>query len=322
MPPKPQVFKTPDGKEFATRAEWRDYMMLTFYSFKNKVNEPEPLMKAAGTIDGQQFDMADCDNSTLVVMDHCEQVQIDQVNNCRVFVGACESAMFIRNCTNTTFYTCCRQLRLREVTNCTFYIYSMAEVHIEYSSGLKFAPFNGGYPEQAAHFQKIKLDPQQNLWYDVFDHNDSAKTRVNWSLLPLGEYEAPWFPVGECERAVPLSQAGSVQRADLVDSQAGGQAFGIEQMIADAQAMATPKSPPKSPPKTSQPPPAPTSPVPDAITAPPAVPSAAGSPVKSAAAAAAAAPTGESIEMMKTIFSCMSAQEQMVCLEELARLVK
>ena len=30
-------FKAPDGKEFATRAEWRDYMVATFFSFKNKL---------------------------------------------------------------------------------------------------------------------------------------------------------------------------------------------------------------------------------------------------------------------------------------------
>jgi len=38
-------FKAPDGKEFETRAEWRDYMMNEFYSFKNKKDEAEPLMK-------------------------------------------------------------------------------------------------------------------------------------------------------------------------------------------------------------------------------------------------------------------------------------
>jgi hypothetical protein len=44
-------FKTPDGKEFATRVEWRDYMMATFYSYKNKVNET--LIKLPGDVDGQ-----------------------------------------------------------------------------------------------------------------------------------------------------------------------------------------------------------------------------------------------------------------------------
>lgn len=48
MPPKPQVFKAPDGKEFSSRTEWRDYMMATFYSFKDKKNEPEPLIKKPG----------------------------------------------------------------------------------------------------------------------------------------------------------------------------------------------------------------------------------------------------------------------------------
>ena len=45
-------FKTPDGKEFATRAEWRDYMVSTFFSFKNKINEESPLEKKPGDIDG------------------------------------------------------------------------------------------------------------------------------------------------------------------------------------------------------------------------------------------------------------------------------
>lgn len=164
MPPKPQVFKAKDGKEFATRAEWRDYMMATFFSWKNVVNAPEPLIRNPGDIDGQMYDIGDCEGSTLVIMDTCEQVQIDQVKNCRIFIGACASSIFIRNCENCVFYTCCRQLRLREVTQSTFYIYSMAEVHIEYSNTLKFAPFNGGYPEHAQHMAASKLDCSHNLW--------------------------------------------------------------------------------------------------------------------------------------------------------------
>jgi hypothetical protein len=255
MPPKPQVFKTPDGKEFATRAEWRDYMMLTFYSFKNKVDEPAPLIKSPGSIDGQMFDIADCKNSTLVVLDQTEQVQIDVLENCRVFLGACTSSIFIRNCKNCVFYTCCRQLRLREVTDSTFYIYSMAEVHIEYSSGLKFAPFNGGYAEQAQHLAAAHLDVKQNLWYDVYDHNDPGKTHSNWSLVPESEYEAPWFPAGPCEPAVPRTKAGSVQRADAGDSNM--QSFSLQQMMQDAKKPAAAPTVPVSMEAPVVPPPAP-----------------------------------------------------------------
>ena len=247
MPPKPQVFKSPDGKEFSTRAEWRDYMMATFYSYKDKKNLTEPLIKKPGEIDGQMFDIGDCENSTLVIMDNCEQVQIDQVKNCRIFIGACASSIFIRNCENCVFYTSCRQLRLREVQNSAFYIYSMSEVHIEESTSLQFAPFNGGYPEHSNHLRAANLDPLHNLWYDIFDHNDPGKSKKNWKLLPVDEYEEPWFPAGvPCELAVQLTAAGSVARADQGPGTAASteQAFSIQQMMADAEAMKSPPLPP------------------------------------------------------------------------------
>lgn len=239
MPPKPQVFKTPDGKEFNTRAEWRDYMMLTFYSFKNKHNEPEPLIKAPGSIEGQMFDIGDCSNSTLVVLDHSEQVQIDNLDNCRVWISACASSIFIRNCKNCTFYTCCRQLRLRDVVDSKFYTFSMSEVHIETSSGLKFGPFNGGYPEHARHLAAANLNISHNLWYDIYDHNDPAKSNSNWSLIPEAEYEAPWFPAGVCEPAVARTKPGSVAKVE----DAGMQSFGLQQMRTDAQKVPSPVKP-------------------------------------------------------------------------------
>lgn len=234
MPPKPQVFKTPDGKEFNTRSEWRDYMMLTFYSYKNKVNEPEPLLRLPGSIDGQMYDIGDCENSTLAVLDHSEQVQIDQCKGCRILIAACASSIFIRNCENCVFYTCCRQLRLRDVVNCKFYIYSMAEVHIEFSKGLQFAPFNGGYPDHEKHLKAANLDISHNLWYDIYDHNDAAKTRVNWSLLPEAEYEEPWFPLGPCTPVVPRTKPGGVFNPNNTGD-ANMQSFSLQQMISDSQ---------------------------------------------------------------------------------------
>ena len=247
MAPKPRVFKTPDGKEFTSKAEWRDYMMATFYSFKGvKGGKPEP--KMPGTINGQMFDIADCEDAELVVLDHCEQVQIDEVKNSRIFVGACESSMFIRNCTGCTFYIACRQLRLREVTNCTFYCFSTAEVHIEYSNTVRFAPFNGGYPEHDGHLTNAKLPVDHNLWYDIFDHNDPAKTHANWSLLPEAEYEAGWFPLGECERAIPITKSGSVMRVDgdtTGDAGSGMQSFSLQTSAVDAAAAVEAASPTK-----------------------------------------------------------------------------
>lgn len=225
-------FKTPDGKEFEDRTEWKKYMMATFYTFMNKKDEPVPLVKNPGDVDGQVFEIGDCENTTMIVMDHTEQVQIDQSKNCRVFIGACASSTFIRNCTDCTFYICCQQLRLRDCINCKLYVFSLAELHIEDSTKIYTAPFLGGYPDHAKHLATAKLDPSHNLWYDVFDHNDPAKTHKNWALLPESEYEAPWFPAGECPVAVLKTAPGSVQRVEV--ESATMQSFDFSQLVADA----------------------------------------------------------------------------------------
>lgn len=220
QPPTAKIFTAPDGSTFTSKAQWRDYMVLTYYSFKNKLNAELPLIKMPGDVSGQAFEISECSQSTLVIMDMCEQVQIDEVHNCRIFIGACASSVFIRNCSNCVFYTCCRQLRLRDVSQSNFYTYSMSEIHIEYSTLLRFAPFNGGYPEQSAHFQSINLDPSCNLWYDIYDHNDPTKSHVNWSLLPVEEYEPAWFPTGiPCDPTVTITVAGGVFKHEDISMQ-------------------------------------------------------------------------------------------------------
>lgn len=225
-------FKAPDGKEFDNRKDWREYVTKNFYSFKEVVDTSPPF-KEPGTIDGQGFDIADCSSATLGILDHSEQVQIDACKKCKIFIPACTSSIFIRECEDCVFYTCCRQLRLRDVVNCTFYIFSMSEVHIEFSKGLKFAPFNGGYPEHAKHLQAANLNVTQNLWYDIYDHNDSAKTRENWSLLPDSEWEAPWWPKGECEAAIVITKPDSVAKAEPPASEM--QSFSLKDMMAEAE---------------------------------------------------------------------------------------
>lgn len=225
-----QVFKAPDGKEFSTRKEMREYVMDKFYSFKNKNNEHELLVKNPGDIDGQVFDISDCNNCTIVVMDVTDQVQIDNLNNCKVLIGCGSSAVYIRNCYNCLFYVCTRQFRIRDTNTCQFYSYSQSEIHIELSNKLSFGPFLGGYPQQQQQFAKVGLDPQQNLWYDIYDHNDPAKTGENWELIPDSAYQKPWFPNGNCGLFISTSKGILSSNKNQV-----GETYSLEQMISDSQ---------------------------------------------------------------------------------------
>lgn len=245
------VFKVQDGIEFATRAEWRKYMMDTYYSCKNKHGEQEDaagqqqltFTKGPGSIAGQMFNISDCSNCKIVIMDHCEQVQIDNVQNCQIFIGASASTIFVRNCDKCTIYCCSRQLRLRECFDCAFYVFSPSEVHIEMSKHVVFAPFMGGYAEHKDHLAAAKLNTEQNLWHQVYDHNDPDKTNANWSLLPVKDRNSPWFPDGSSALTFPsaLSDEGALGVTTALGQV--GESYGIDRMIKDQKAAASAPAP-------------------------------------------------------------------------------
>ena len=205
-----------DGTEFDTKREWRKYEFELSFTFKNKKNEQ--LSKEAGKIEGQPFDIAECEGCEIVITDHCDQVQIDQLKTCRVFLGASSESVFVRDCSDCTFYLACKQLRTRDCHNCTFYLYAKTEPIIELSDEICFAPFLGGYPEQAQHMKSANLDPSYNLWWGVFDFNDEFKTLNHWKYLDENERK-PWFPRGGTDQICACPPPGD---AAALPSQTGG----------------------------------------------------------------------------------------------------
>lgn len=81
------------------------------------------------------------------------------------------------------------------------------------------------------------MDVKSNMWYDVYDHNDSGKTHHNWKLTPTEEYGSPWFPIGECVPAIPLTKPGSVIKAGEEENM---QSFSLNQLKIDAQKLVPP----------------------------------------------------------------------------------
>ena len=242
-------FTASDGKGFDDRRAYRKYEFELSYTFKKQqgtAEAPLVLRKEPGTIDGQPFEMAELSDCTVVLLDHSEAIQVDYLTNCRVFIGACCDSVFIRNCTGCTFTMACKQLRTRECVDCTFYLYTMTEPVIELSSDVRFAPFNGAYPEHPEHMAEAGLDPATNLWFAVFDFNDDAKTGENWRLLEREEENKVWCPGSDTAMAqstVPRVEAGSIPVPSEVEAaakaaQAGGvQSFGFNKSQEEVEAI-------------------------------------------------------------------------------------
>lgn len=190
-----------DGTVFTDRSLYRKHEMETQYTFRGKENAT--LTKKPGSVNGQPFDIVDCKNCSILVLDHCDQVQIDDVEDSTVFIGASSGSVFIRNCRNCNFTIACKQLRTRDSVDCTLNLYCMTEPAIETSTGMKFAPFNGAYEGHLKSFVDAGLDLSMNKWSAVFDFNDPSDTHENWQIVTEDEQEPLWCPLGPAECCIP-----------------------------------------------------------------------------------------------------------------------
>lgn len=208
-------FVATDGTVFTDRSLYRKHEMETQFTFCNK--KSTTLAKKPGSIQGQPFDIFDCQKCTILLLDNCDQVQIDDVVDSKIFIGASSGSVFVRNCKNCTFTVACKQFRTHDCLNCTFNLHCKTEPIIETSKGMKFAPFNGAYPGHRKAMLDADLDPSINKWHAVYDFNDPSGKGENWRLLPEEEHDPMWYPLsGEDRYDVPPES--SVWHASESDS--------------------------------------------------------------------------------------------------------
>lgn len=149
-------FAAPDGREFADEKAYKQYMFENFYSFSDRCGET--LVKKSGDIKGQSFDMSNLEDCEVQILDHTAQVLCDNLRNCKVYVGACATDIFLRDCTGCTFTTASKQLRIRDCSHCKLFVYSTTRPALETSHHMEFGVFNGAYPSQGVHFRRARLD--------------------------------------------------------------------------------------------------------------------------------------------------------------------
>jgi len=164
--------------------------MLASYKFESQT--ATTLRREPGEIGGQAFDLSNIKDSTVLLLDNCDQVQVDNLTNCKVFIGPASGSIFIRNCHKCTFTMACKQLRTRDCSDCTISLFVVGDPIIETSTAMRFAPFNGEYSQLQAQFDRARFDRSANKWDRVYDFNDEGKTGENWSIMPECERPVAW----------------------------------------------------------------------------------------------------------------------------------
>ena len=80
------TFTASDGTVFADRREFRKYEFELSYTFRNRgaiFDERLILKKDAPEIDGQPFELENLKSCDVMLLDHTEAIQADELENCR-----------------------------------------------------------------------------------------------------------------------------------------------------------------------------------------------------------------------------------------------
>jgi len=129
-----------------------------------------------------------CENCTIAILDTTSQVQISDCVDCRIIIGPCVGPVFIMDCTRCEISVASKQVRLRDVTDCTLRTYAPTResIVIETCSSLRFGAWDVAYPGLAAQFAAAGWDVRSNYWDKVYDFSPPAQALApkNYAVLP------------------------------------------------------------------------------------------------------------------------------------------
>mmetsp|Transcript_59808 Transcript_59808/g.135318 ORF Transcript_59808/g.135318 Transcript_59808/m.135318 type:complete len:1220 (-) Transcript_59808:205-3864(-) len=176
--PRSNKLKEPaEPKEFSwdKRKKGRE---RSLYAVSKK--QRETIIRAPGALSGEQFCVEECVDCRIYALDHTTNVTVDKCSRCIVFIGPCESSIFVRDCVDCKFFIACQQFRARDLTRCKVWMFCSTEPVLEVSPGLQIGCLAVGYPELPEHLSKAGLSPWNNRWSEV--HNFTPEHR--WVAAP------------------------------------------------------------------------------------------------------------------------------------------
>eukprot|EP00967_Tisochrysis_lutea_P105990 scaffold162047_cov29-Tisochrysis_lutea.AAC.1 len=110
-------------------------------------------------------------------------VTIDLCKRCRIFIGPCESSIFIRDCEDIKVVAACQQFRTRNVKGLDAMLLSVSQPSIEETSDARFGCFIFYYAELQHQMLRARLSPFNNRWSEPYNFTPAA----GWvELLPIG----------------------------------------------------------------------------------------------------------------------------------------
>jgi hypothetical protein len=129
----------------------------------------ETAIRKSGSINGQQFCVEECSDSSILLLDHIGTLTCDDLKACTVITGPIESSAFIRGSDSCIIVVACQQLRLRDCRNLRVFLYSLTRPIIENCFNIAFSCYDFDYFGLEANIKSSMLGIWTNNWEDVYD---------------------------------------------------------------------------------------------------------------------------------------------------------
>jgi hypothetical protein len=115
------------------------------------------------------FTIQNCKNSQMFIMNRLQQCQVDDCENCFIYIGPTEGSVFIRNCKGCVIVVACHQFRTRDCIDLKLGLHCLQQPTFETSTNVEICPFEYQYAELASQFDFSK--PNDSVFYD-FSNQD------------------------------------------------------------------------------------------------------------------------------------------------------
>ena len=151
-------------------------------NFSEKTNENSiisdkkniTIVKLIGQIKGDAIKIEKNNNCVIMIMDYSSSCQIQQCYNCSIFIAPCHNSIIIRDCNNINLISISQQIRITNVNEGKFFIFSSTRPAIENSNvflGMCFLQ----YMELYDLLNNCNLNVWNNKWslYQTFGKNNN-----------------------------------------------------------------------------------------------------------------------------------------------------
>ena len=145
------------------------------------------IIKNIGQIKGESIDISSNKNCIILILDHSSSINIQNCENCFFLLSPCSSSIQIYNCKKIDVISASSHVKLVNITNGNFFLYTCSPTDIESCKNICLGNFFIQYTELPEMFHKSNLNIWDNKWSqykeygkneNIFYDNEDNKNRI------------------------------------------------------------------------------------------------------------------------------------------------